>query len=673
MKLPLTISLLASNRTASLERCLDSLKPLLLQIPAELIVVFTGTDERVRQTAERYTDQIIPFTWCNDFSAARNAGLTHARGEWFLYLDDDEWFDDVTEICQFFQSGEYQQYRFAGYIQRNYLNWEGSRHADAVVYRMARRTPQLRFENPIHEELHPYWPPCKIFQTYVHHYGYLKDSVENKKGRASRNIPLLLEDMEKRPDYTKNYVQLAQEYCTEKRWDQAEEMCRKGRSVCLREEPSLKSWLQVVLVEVLYKKGDYKQAETEALSILEQEKPNELVRLLLFEFLIGIYQEWHEYERLLGYGVKFEELLAYMERHPDLWVKQQMGTVNRDKVLYPEWLYPVRLNSMRAALELGDWKEAEYFLELLPWEEEYRIQAYYALLDHWKAVYKEHLPRMLAELPRESSYLLYQKMLYEEQKEGGEPEAALFLFHRCLKEIDPPYLQKQMVIKALKEKKDLSPLVNRMDLDAWKNCISVVVDETPYSEDGYLWEAREALFAEHPLQGLWLWKLLLERTLMKGYLMKESLLQTLQKYAGCLRDFYQGQYREAMFCENSRGLLPADCRMALAVLEGLKAWEQGNLAETIRRFREILKIYPRMTGVIREVLRLLKNEAEHPLPAAGAEFEQLAVQMKAALKGMIEGGQYTEAVSVLSQLLPLLPGDIELLKMQQMLLRKTQD
>ena len=49
MKLPLTISLLASNRITTLERCLDSLKPLLLEIPAELIVVFTGTDERVRQ------------------------------------------------------------------------------------------------------------------------------------------------------------------------------------------------------------------------------------------------------------------------------------------------------------------------------------------------------------------------------------------------------------------------------------------------------------------------------------------------------------------------------------------------------------------------------------------------------------------------------------------------
>ena len=97
MKLPLTISLLASSRTATLERCLDSLKPLLLEVPAELIVVFTGTDERVRQIAERYTDQVIPFTWCNDFSAARNEGLKRAKGEWFLYLDDDEWFDDVTE------------------------------------------------------------------------------------------------------------------------------------------------------------------------------------------------------------------------------------------------------------------------------------------------------------------------------------------------------------------------------------------------------------------------------------------------------------------------------------------------------------------------------------------------------------------------------------------------
>ena len=144
MKLPLTISLLASSRTATLERCLDSLKPLLLEVPAELIVVFTGTDERVRQIAERYTDQVIPFTWCNDFSAARNEGLKRAKGEWFLYLDDDEWFEDVTEICDFFKSGEYLNYRSAAYANRNYTDWNGMNYTDFMVYRMAKRTPDLR-------------------------------------------------------------------------------------------------------------------------------------------------------------------------------------------------------------------------------------------------------------------------------------------------------------------------------------------------------------------------------------------------------------------------------------------------------------------------------------------------------------------------------------------------
>ena len=46
MQIQLSISLLASNRAASLERCPDSLRPLLMQVPSELIVVFTGTDEK---------------------------------------------------------------------------------------------------------------------------------------------------------------------------------------------------------------------------------------------------------------------------------------------------------------------------------------------------------------------------------------------------------------------------------------------------------------------------------------------------------------------------------------------------------------------------------------------------------------------------------------------------
>ena len=50
------------------------------------------------------------------------------------------------------------------------------------------------------------------------------------------------------------------------------------------------------------------------------------------------------------------------------------------------------------------------------WEEECRIQTYYPLLDRWKEHYAPHLQELLAKLPQDSAYLLYQKLLYQYSK-----------------------------------------------------------------------------------------------------------------------------------------------------------------------------------------------------------------------------------------------------------------
>ncbi|MCI8558352.1 MAG: glycosyltransferase [Lachnospiraceae bacterium] len=664
MKLPLTISLLASNRTASLERCLDSLKPLLQKVPAELIIVFTGTEERVRQAAARYTEQIVPFTWCDDFSAARNEGLKRAKGEWFLYLDDDEWFDDVTEICEFFQSGEYKNYNSASYIQRNYLDWNGAQYSDVTACRMARRTENLSFQNPIHEVLLPFDGPCKMFHSYVHHYGYLKETVSKRDGKGERNIPLLLKDIKERPDYTRNYTQLTQEYFVTQRWDEAVETCRQGLKVCGKMETKYQDWLQSYLIESLYKKGDYEQTEKEALLILENESPCELLQLVFYPILIAICEQKGDYVKALKYGEKFEGLLNYMEQHPQLWTEQRLGLVNKDKVMNPDWLYPARLNCVMAALELSDREKAKYFLQLLPWDKEYMIEQYYPLLDQWKETYADLLPELLASLLYDSQYLLMQRLLLE-----GDP----FLFRRCLKEIEHPYLLQQLVKKACQSKSDLSLLLNRMDLDSWKKCIFGVINGTPYTDMRFLWEAQETLFADYLLQGLWFKKLLLEKELTRGFPMKEALLETLEEYAQCVRAFYKEQYQEFMFREDCFYLLPSDCRLSFVILEALDFWRQGQMAETIRSLRTALQIEPRMTGVIREVIRILNYETAHPAPAAGAEFEQLASQMKAALRTMADNKQYSEAEQVLAQLIPLLPDDMELLKLQQRLMAEMKD
>ena len=70
-KRKLTISMLVCGRDTTI-RCLDSLVPILEGMDAELILVDTGCPENLREQLTHYTDQIIPFTWCDDFSAARN-------------------------------------------------------------------------------------------------------------------------------------------------------------------------------------------------------------------------------------------------------------------------------------------------------------------------------------------------------------------------------------------------------------------------------------------------------------------------------------------------------------------------------------------------------------------------------------------------------------------------
>ena len=56
---------------------------------------------------------------------------------------------------------------------------------------------------------------------------------------------------------------------------------------------------------------------------------------------------------------------------------------------------------------------------------------------------------------------------------------------------------------------------------------------------------------------------------------------------------------------------------------------------------------------------------------AGKEYQQLATQLKEVLSALIEQDKYAEAMSILPQLVSLLPEDLELLRIKQRLLKKT--
>lgn len=211
----LTIGVPVSNQIDTIDRCLFHIKPLLDGLDAELIVIDTGSTDGTIEVCKKYGARIISHPWCDNMSAVRNEGIYHAKGQWYLSIDDDEWFEDVEEILQFFKKGTYRNYNMANYIQRNYVDSEGKIFEDAYTLRMSEIIPELHFEGRIHDAMIVRGRKNKAFvlQSYAHHYGFVNDRPEKIKEKFMRNASILLYDVYEYPNDLRYLFQLANEYC----------------------------------------------------------------------------------------------------------------------------------------------------------------------------------------------------------------------------------------------------------------------------------------------------------------------------------------------------------------------------------------------------------------------------------------------------------------------------
>lgn len=88
----ITISLcmIVKNEEKILARCLDSVADLC----EEIIIVDTGSTDKTKEIAGRYTDHVYDFEWTDDFSAARNYAFSKATREYIYSADADEVLDE---------------------------------------------------------------------------------------------------------------------------------------------------------------------------------------------------------------------------------------------------------------------------------------------------------------------------------------------------------------------------------------------------------------------------------------------------------------------------------------------------------------------------------------------------------------------------------------------------
>lgn len=220
----LSIEVLTSNRKDTITKCLDSLNSLRKNVPSELIIVDTGCDREMLDIVSKYTDIIVRFEWCADFAAARNAGLDKASGKWFMFLDDDEWFEDTKEIENFFNGGYYKEFNACWYVQRNYVDMSGTGYGDILVARMVRLDEGVRFKGRIHEYL-TYTGDYTTVGSFVHHYGYVFTSDESRYRHFERNASLLKQMIVEERDDLRWWLQLVQEYMNIGEYEKSKNLC----------------------------------------------------------------------------------------------------------------------------------------------------------------------------------------------------------------------------------------------------------------------------------------------------------------------------------------------------------------------------------------------------------------------------------------------------------------
>lgn len=84
----ITISLcmIVKNEEYVLERCLNCVK----DIVDEIIIIDTGSTDKTKEIAKKWTPYVYDFEWIDDFSAARNTSFSYATKEYIFWLDADD-------------------------------------------------------------------------------------------------------------------------------------------------------------------------------------------------------------------------------------------------------------------------------------------------------------------------------------------------------------------------------------------------------------------------------------------------------------------------------------------------------------------------------------------------------------------------------------------------------
>lgn len=195
--IPISVCMIAKNEEQNIDKCLAPLK----DMGFELVIADTGSTDKTRLLASRYTDHVYDFKWNNDFSAARNFSISKAANDWILVVDFDEHLEkaDLQNLLFFTNSREREIGTITRHNPCNLLSGQSSLMTEQVARFFNRK--YHHYQGIIHEQVFPMDGSDPIYSPInisFYHHGYEEESSLMQK--ADRNLKLLLSALDKNPN-----------------------------------------------------------------------------------------------------------------------------------------------------------------------------------------------------------------------------------------------------------------------------------------------------------------------------------------------------------------------------------------------------------------------------------------------------------------------------------------
>ncbi len=244
----LSLCMIVKDESKNIEKCINSVKKYLGDCVNDFVVVDTGSQDNTVEILEKLECNIYNFEWCNDFAKARNFSISKAKNNWILFLDADEYIEnvDINEVKKFLKDNNEKR---LGLINIQNLESDGLIASGGTVLRIFNRK-YFAFEGKIHESVvakNNLKQTQKIFNFTIRHTGYTEEAIA-EKNKVEVYKKMIEEELQKNPNDHQLITQLGSCYRGTGELDKAVECYEK---IVFNEECIKMSFYDMTVVEYI--------------------------------------------------------------------------------------------------------------------------------------------------------------------------------------------------------------------------------------------------------------------------------------------------------------------------------------------------------------------------------------------------------------------------------------